>query len=262
MADSKDRSQSSRTNEGERAVAEERTVVTSSTRGGPTVTEVHAVLREKAEPYSQRTGFPIIVLGLCAAIALVAVVYGVALSKGPSLADFSKERLAFLPELTPEQLARKQAMKAPNLYKSNCASCHKEGGVGEAGNYPPLINSEYVTGSAQRLIAIVHNGVKGPITVDGAVYAAQQMPANGGNRALGDEDLALLLTYVRSAWGNDASAISPEQVKFARTALEGRSEQWTEAQLKAFTDSPDFPAPPAPAAEEEPAAATSPDDGA
>jgi len=239
MANSKDRSQTTSTSHS--VVTHEQT---STTRGGPTVADVHAVAREKEEPYSQRTGFPIFVLALCALIGVVAVVYGVSLAGGPALSDFSKNRLPFLPELSPEAKAAKLALKAPNLYKANCSSCHQENGMGQ-GDYPPLVASDYVTGSVQRLIAIVHSGVKGPIEVAGTLYPGnQQMPANGGLPALSDDDLALVLTYVRTTWGNTASGVSPEQVAFARTALADRTEAWTEAQLKAFEDAPDFPKPP------------------
>jgi mono/diheme cytochrome c family protein len=46
-----------------------------------------------------------------------------------------------------------------------------------------------------------------------------------------DEDLALILTYVRSSWGNKATEITPAQVKAVRAELGGRSQQITEPEL-------------------------------
>jgi len=40
------------------------------------------------------------------------------------------------------------------LYTANCAQCHQATGLGQAGVYPPLAESEWVLGSKSRLIAI------------------------------------------------------------------------------------------------------------
>jgi mono/diheme cytochrome c family protein len=37
-----------------------------------------------------------------------------------------------------------------------------------------------------------------------------------------DEDLALVLTYIRQSWGNKASEITPEQVKAVRAQVQNR----------------------------------------
>jgi hypothetical protein len=46
-----------------------------------------------------------------------------------------------------------------------------------------------------------------------------------------DQQLAAILTYVRSDWGNNAPAIPPEAVKAMRDELKNRKDQWTVAEL-------------------------------
>ena len=58
------------------------------------------------------------------------------------------------------------------------------------------------------------------------------MPAYGTNQPLSDAEVAAVLTYVRSAWGNSASAVTPEQVAAERTATASRTTMWAAAELQ------------------------------
>ncbi len=58
------------------------------------------------------------------------------------------------------------------------------------------------------------------------------MPAYGTNQPLSDAEVAAVLTYVRSAWGNAASAVTAEQVAAERTATASRSTMWTAGELQ------------------------------
>ena len=97
-----------------------------------------------------------------------------------------------------------------------CAQCHQSSGTGVAGIYPPLVASEYVTGDPARFSAILLNGLKGPITVNGAVYSGE-MPA--WRDLYDDEELAAVLTYARNSWGNKASPVSSQIVAKVRVDL-------------------------------------------
>jgi len=46
-----------------------------------------------------------------------------------------------------------------------------------------------------------------------------------------DEEVAALVTYLRDAWGNNASAVTPQQVAQVRQATADRTSPWTEAEL-------------------------------
>ena len=113
------------------------------------------------------------------------------------------------------------------LFQSYCAACHQYDGqaVGEA---PPLDNSPWVIGPADRLIKIVLHGVRGKMEVQGKTYN-REMPGFG--QILSDEAAAALLTFVRSRFGAPEEPISVAMVNRVRTANEGRTDYWTVGEL-------------------------------
>jgi mono/diheme cytochrome c family protein len=122
-------------------------------------------------------------------------------------------------------------------YELVCAACHQLTGLGVEGVYPPLANSEWVTGSPDRVIRVLLHGLKGPITVSGKQYGAALMPAfgrvPGGGYNWNEERIAAVLTYIRHSWGNAAEPITPEQVA-AVAAQEGARKEWTAEELAPF----------------------------
>ena len=99
------------------------------------------------------------------------------------------------------------------LYNQNCAGCHGATGTGQPGVFPPLANNPVVNGPADKVIAIVNGGLTTPITVNGANFSGS-MPAWKGN--LTPAQIADVLTYVRSAWGNKAGPVTTAQVAAAK----------------------------------------------
>ena len=95
------------------------------------------------------------------------------------------------------------------VYQTNCSSCHQVNGEGTPGAFPPLAGNPVVTGDPAKLIHIVKFGLSGAVTVDGKTFNGM-MPAWGTQ--LSNADIAAALTYVRSSWGNKASAITEAQV--------------------------------------------------
>lgn len=114
------------------------------------------------------------------------------------------------------------------LYMTRCMSCHQMNGRGVPGVFPPLNGVEWVTGDKGRLIRIVMNGLTGEITVGDETYSGAMPPWNS---FLDDEQMAALLTYLRSSWGNDASEVTSAEVASVRAATEDRRNPWTEAEL-------------------------------
>jgi mono/diheme cytochrome c family protein len=115
-----------------------------------------------------------------------------------------------------------------------CNTCHQPTGMGVPGAFPPLVNSEWVTGSEERVIRIVLHGLVGPIKVNGTEYNSA-MPAFGRVAGSGynwtDDKVAAVLTYIRQEWGNQAGPISTEKVAEVR-AKEGDHKPWTAAELE------------------------------
>jgi mono/diheme cytochrome c family protein len=129
-------------------------------------------------------------------------------------------------ELTSVEKARFEAGKA--MFEATCAPCHQLHGFGMEGLAPPLVDSEWVAGSPNRLARILLHGLRGPVTVKGRKYD-MDMPALG---ALEDEQIAALLTYVRREWDHTYDPVSPKTITDARKAVGNRDEAWTEEELK------------------------------
>jgi mono/diheme cytochrome c family protein len=108
------------------------------------------------------------------------------------------------------------------IYAVRCVACHQANGQGIAGVFPPLANSEWVTEDPETPIRILLLGIQGEIEVLGNVYN-NVMPAFA---TLSDEEIALVLSYVRAEWGNDAPAIEPNQVAEIRAGLGARTDPW------------------------------------
>ncbi|MCS7176585.1 MAG: c-type cytochrome [Candidatus Kapabacteria bacterium] len=119
--------------------------------------------------------------------------------------------------------------KGAGVYRQICASCHQQNGQGIAGVYPPLAGSEFLQGDPTISIRIVLHGFQGRIERQGKVYNGVM---SGWGTVLSDEDIAAVLSYARSAWGNSAPPITAEQVREVRQKTQGRSQPYTEAELK------------------------------
>ena len=119
-------------------------------------------------------------------------------------------------------------------YELVCITCHQANGMGVPGVYPPLVGSEWVNGSEDRLIRILVHGLKGPVKVKGLDFGAAAMPVFGKVANSGynwsDEKIAAVLSYVRQEWGNKAAPITAEQVAAIRTK-EGDRKEWSQDEL-------------------------------
>ncbi len=103
------------------------------------------------------------------------------------------------------------------IYNQNCSSCHQPNGQGVTGTYPPLIGNPTVTGYDIHLIHIVKFGLTGKTTVGGVAYNGM-MPA--WSQSLSNADIAAVLTYIRSSWGNKARPISESRVAAVNKSME------------------------------------------
>ncbi len=104
-----------------------------------------------------------------------------------------------------------KTQKGKQLYALHCQSCHMENGQGQPDIFPPLAKTTYVK-DVKKNIKIILEGQSGEITVNGKKYNGM-MPAQP---YLTDLEIAEVLTYVRSSWGNKYPAVKPAQVKAER----------------------------------------------
>lgn len=116
------------------------------------------------------------------------------------------------PDIVKDNVNTGKIAAGAKLYNTYCATCHQTNGKGDGTRFPPLENSEWVKGNKNRLINVVLNGLNGPITVNGVGYN-EVMPANS---YLSDEQIALILTYVRANFKNNLTGILPAEVARVR----------------------------------------------
>ena len=114
------------------------------------------------------------------------------------------------------------AGKAIYAKEGYCITCHQPDGRGlSASGFPPIVGTNWVTGSDERLIKLVLKGLHGPIEVLGTKYAGQ-VPMTPFGGLLKDDEVAAVITYVRNAFGNKASVVTPVKVKEVRAASESK----------------------------------------
>ena len=105
--------------------------------------------------------------------------------------------------------------EGPHLYQTYCMGCHQAEGQGIPGTFPPLAKSDYLMADTSRTIETVLNGLQGPLQVNGQSYNGT-MPPMGH---LKDEEIAGILSYVRSAWGNAGDPVSAAEVTAVRAKM-------------------------------------------
>jgi mono/diheme cytochrome c family protein len=98
------------------------------------------------------------------------------------------------------------------IYKRHCLSCHQVNAGGIPKMYPPLANNKVISGEKEPLIGIVLNGMSGEIEVNGETYNGVM----ASYRNLSDNDIADVLNYLRSEFGNSGEKITTEEVKALR----------------------------------------------
>jgi mono/diheme cytochrome c family protein len=102
------------------------------------------------------------------------------------------------------------------VYNKFCLACHQANGSGVPGMYPPLMQTEWVEGDKARLIGVLLKGLEGQIEVNGQVYRTAMPPHN----YLTNDQIADVLTFVRSSFGNKTDAITAEDVAQERSRLQ------------------------------------------
>ena len=82
--------------------------------------------------------------------------------------------------------------------------------------------AEWVLGKEKVLISALLHGIKGEIVVKCNKYNGA-MPAF---QSLSDEEIAAILTYIRSDWGNAAPPVSAAAVKAQREATKTQTAEY------------------------------------
>ena len=110
----------------------------------------------------------------------------------------------------PTQEARSQGQA---LYLDNCVGCHMSDGIGLPKVFPQLDGSSAI--QATKPDTVIHVVVAGQQMVETkAKPTGLAMPGFAGKMT--DQEIADVVSYIRNAWGNHASAVTAEQVGAVR----------------------------------------------
>ena len=93
--------------------------------------------------------------------------------------------------------------RGEKVYGANCVACHQATGKGAPPAFPPLAGSKIVGGAKEGHIDIVLNGKPGTAM---APFA----------KVLSDTEIAAVISYERSSWGNKSGVVQPAEVKARR----------------------------------------------
>jgi cytochrome c oxidase cbb3-type subunit 2 len=93
------------------------------------------------------------------------------------------------------------------IFTANCQSCHQANGEGLPGAFPPLKGSSVVLGdNLEMYVDIIMNGYD-------AKAEFGVMPPVGTNMQFTEHEVAALINYERTSWGNNGKKVTPEEVK-------------------------------------------------
>lgn len=219
------------------------------------VRDVHgAILREKDDPRDGYEPIPLWMVSFFMALVFWGGAYLAFYSGGFQADVFDPSRVSWSGGGAAADKGPPDPMViGKRLYTANCVACHQATGQGVAGQFPTLVDSEWVLSrdwhGDNHLVKILLHGLQGPIQVKGNTYNGAMPPW----KQLKDEQIAAILTYIRNEWGNSAPPITAEQVAKVREETAGQTEPYTQNQLKAipavkYDTAPASAAPPAPEA--------------
>lgn len=117
--------------------------------------------------------------------------------------------------IAPAETAARQTDPGEAIYLVHCASCHQRDAGGVPNMAPPLIETKYILGDKTRLIKIVLEGLRDDIEINGEHFTNPMPPFS----RLKDQEVADVLTYIRSNFGNKADSVSVAEVKAVRDAI-------------------------------------------
>lgn len=145
-------------------------------------------------------------------LSLVAGLFFAACSGNSSSQQGNKPIVSEKMEASEQTSAGSQAAHPGKaVYDKYCLVCHQADGSGVPGMYPPLTPNEWIA-DKDKMIYVALNGQSGEIDVNGETYNNLMPPHD----YLSDQELADVISYVRSNFGNDLEAVTKEEVAAAR----------------------------------------------
>ena len=98
------------------------------------------------------------------------------------------------------------------IYNLNCKVCHQSTGLGYPNTFPPLAKSDFLLDKEATIKQVLYGG-SGEIVVNGISYNGTMPSFN----KLSDQEVAHLLNFVYSSWGNAPTEVTPKEVFAVRS---------------------------------------------
>ena len=188
--------------------------------------KVAAQVRELRDPAEKQRPLPWFVILVIGAMAMWGVFY-IHDMKSDLDSQYGDSRTpsALMPVASVAAAPGTVAIDGGQLFAAKCVACHQATGLGIPGVFPPLSGSEWVLGNDKVLVQIPLHGITGTVQVKGSTYNGAMPSFN----ALNDAEIAAVLSYVRSHWGNTATAVTAATVAAGRKATESRTAPFANA---------------------------------
>lgn len=119
-------------------------------------------------------------------------------------------------------------LNGKKLYTQNCASCHGNSGKGIGNAFPPLVDTNWITGDSSIPVRILLNGLRGEIMVNGERYRGR-MPSFKAR--LSAAEMASILNYLRAESEDDLPRISQETIINIGKTYSNRIRPWQADEL-------------------------------
>jgi mono/diheme cytochrome c family protein len=182
--------------------------------------------RERTDPNEDIKPLPWFITMTIGALFMWSAIYikETVMTAAPEAGDSRATQVAALDCTTNSASVAKVAIDGSAIFQAKCLACHQANGQGIPGVFPPLAASEWVIGKPEVLANILLHGINGKINVKGTDYNGQ-MPAF--KDLLKDDELAAVLSHIRSGWGNKAEAIDETLIKNVREATKIRDKPYS-----------------------------------
>ncbi len=133
------------------------------------------------------------------------------LAAKPAKADDSA--FAGFDQKSPDERKAVLLAEGEKVYQGQCSACHQGTGAGLAGTFPPLVGNAVANAeSPDAHIRTVLNGLSGKV-IDGVSYSSAMAPFAA---MLTDNQIAAVISFERSSWGNTGGLVEPGQVAALR----------------------------------------------
>ncbi len=99
------------------------------------------------------------------------------------------------------EVAKTGPVDGAKVFEDTCIACHQADGKGSPGEFPPLAGNPDLFLAPDFPAVVALNGIEGPIKVNDQSFNKVMPPFD----FLSDTEIAAVVKYVRSQWGNDAA---------------------------------------------------------